>query len=100
MSEQVLTREGASSLAESLRLTNEGFAIRLADRSIDRIVFQFMVMKSGFAALREKLAKPDLPEVDCFAEALKEKLASCLAELSQPHWATAYLRKGLYEFVA
>ena len=100
MSQQVLTREGASSLAESLRLTNEGFAIRLADRSIDRIIFQFMLLKSSFAALREKLSKPELPEVDCFAEAIREKLGVVLAELVSTALARQRTYERLYGFVS
>ena len=100
MSQQVLTREGASSLAESLRLTNEGYAIRLADRSIDRIVFQFMLLKSGFVALREKLTKPDLPDVECFAEAIREKLGVGLAELVSTALARQRTYERLYEFVS
>jgi hypothetical protein len=100
MSQQVLTREGASSLAESLRLTNEGFAMRLADRSIDRIIFQFMLLKGSFVTLREKLAKPDLPDVECFAEAIREKLGVILAELVSTALARQRTYERLYEFVS
>jgi hypothetical protein len=59
-----------------------------------------MLLKSGFTALREKLAKPDLPDVECFAEAVREKLGVVLAELVSTALTQQRTYERLYAFVS
>lgn len=74
ISEEVLTRKGASTIAESLRLANEEYALRLADRCIDRIIFQFFLLQGEYPQIREQEGNAELTDAACFAHALRKKL--------------------------
>lgn len=81
LSQETLTREVASFLAEDLRSRNETFAIRLADRCIDRVIFQFMMLRDGFDEVRESSGLPNMPDAECFFESLKQRLRPALASV-------------------
>jgi ATP-dependent protease ClpP protease subunit len=68
-----ITHESATSLAESLRQTNEGYALELAQQVLARFMFIYMQLESeGFSAIRSKT--PERSDVECLAECMTLKL--------------------------
>jgi ATP-dependent protease ClpP protease subunit len=65
----------ASSMAESLRRTNERYAIALADKSIRRLGFRYAWMHSDLNTYRTRVGKPDLTDVESFIGLLSERLS-------------------------
>jgi ATP-dependent protease ClpP protease subunit len=76
-----ITVEAAQSLADDLEQANALFAIRLAERSIERFMFLFLCERSGFPKVRERLGMPNLPDVDTFGAVLRDKLSPSLRRL-------------------
>ncbi len=74
--QQNVTKEYASSLAEHLKETNEGFALILANRSFRRFFFRYILMKPKFDSLKEELGRPNMEDVECMAELLKRNVES------------------------
>jgi enoyl-CoA hydratase/carnithine racemase len=68
-----ITHESASTLAESLRRSNEGFALELAGRVLNRFFFVYAQLKSKFAAHRE--AEKDASDVECLAHCMTDQLS-------------------------
>jgi ATP-dependent protease ClpP protease subunit len=77
-----ITHESASSLAESLKQSNEGYALELAQRILSRFVFVYLQLEQDFNNVR--LAKPGASDVECLAECMTHKLggSSTLLELA------------------
>jgi ATP-dependent protease ClpP protease subunit len=65
----------ASSMAESLRRTNERYAIALADKSIRRLGFRYAWMHSDLNAYRTRVGKQELTDVESFIGLLSERLS-------------------------
>jgi ATP-dependent protease ClpP protease subunit len=65
----------ASNIADSLRRTNERYAIALADKSVRRLGFRYAWMRSQFDAYRERISKQH-SDLECFVGLLLERLSS------------------------
>lgn len=70
-----VTVETASSLAESLKVSNDRFAMALAAKSNWRFVFRYISSKQDFSQYRTPVNNPDLSDFDCFIELISEKLS-------------------------
>ena len=79
--DEALTHEKASQLAKSLANSNERFAIQLADNCISRFIFRVAALSSGFATVRERLGRPDLPNPSCLIETLRGRISPGLIEV-------------------
>jgi ATP-dependent protease ClpP protease subunit len=73
-SPQVVTKEVAIEMAQTLKETNEGFALELAERAFSRFFFRYIWLKAGFAGLKQELGRGDMSDVECFAEALRRRI--------------------------
>jgi hypothetical protein len=60
---------------ESLRSTNDRYALALAERALSRFGFRYVSQRSHFAAHRIKIAKPAYPELFCFLDIIEEHLS-------------------------
>ncbi len=65
----------ASKIAESLRRTNERYAIALADKSIRRLGFRYAWMHGEFEGYRTRIGK-QRSDIDCFIGLLSERLST------------------------
>jgi len=65
----------ASNIAETLRRTNERYAIALADKSVRRLGFRYAWMRGDFDDYRGRTGKQD-SDVACFIGLLSEKVSS------------------------
>jgi ATP-dependent protease ClpP protease subunit len=70
---QPLTAERTSLLAHVLRLTNDAYAMALAQKAETRFRLKYVLLRPRFKQLRE--AKPHMSDLDCFWELLSEKLS-------------------------
>lgn len=64
----------ASNIADSLRKSNERYAITLADQSIRRVGFRYAWMHTDFAAYRTRTGKTHT-DLECFVGLLTERLS-------------------------
>ena len=87
-----LTQESTSMLANSLRLSNDVYAMQLARKIEDRFSFRFMASRSEFEAIRAKSGKPNMTDVDCFIELIDGKLSADAKKV----WKKAKQRHGRY----
>lgn len=71
-----LTAEDSYSLGDSLGATNEAIALKLANASVQRLVIQYAILKSDFNKFRQENNKPNLSDIDCFANLLRGKIQS------------------------
>jgi ATP-dependent protease ClpP protease subunit len=67
-----ITVEAASSLAEMLQQSNEGFALKLAQQILSRFVFVYLQLENDFPDVR--LQTPRASDVECLAECMTRKL--------------------------
>jgi ATP-dependent protease ClpP protease subunit len=65
----------ASNIAESLRRTNERYAIALADKSVRRLGFRYAWMRGQFDAYRTRVSKQH-SDLECFIGLLLERLST------------------------
>ncbi len=75
-----ITHESASSLAEALRQTNEGYALDLARQVLGRFMFVYMQLESDFPKIRS--LRQDWSDVECLAECMTQRLGG-FSELLQ-----------------
>jgi ATP-dependent protease ClpP protease subunit len=68
-----VTVELAAYLSESLKISNDRYAMTLAKKSEVRFMFRFFVLRSDFAGYRTKVNKPQLTDLECFLGMVKEK---------------------------
>jgi ATP-dependent protease ClpP protease subunit len=68
-----VTVELASFLSESLKLSNDRYAMTLAKKSEVRFMFRFFVLRSAFGEYRTKVNKANLPDLECFLGMVKEQ---------------------------
>jgi len=76
-----LTVEAASFVAESLKVSNDQFAIKLARRSNKRFFFRYIAMRGDFDAYRTKTAKPQLSQLGCFIGMLRERISQAAIQV-------------------
>jgi len=65
----------ASSIAHSLRRTNERYAIGLADKSIRRLGFRYAWLHGQFDAFRARVGKPQESDIACFVGLISERMS-------------------------
>ena len=70
-----VTVETASSLAESLKVSNDRFAMALATKSNWRFVFRYVSLKDEFEEYRTEAQDAELPDFDCFVGIISKKLS-------------------------
>ncbi len=70
----------ASNIAESLRRTNERYAIALADKSVRRLGFRYAWMRSQFDTYRTRVSKQH-SDLECFIGLILERLSTGGAEV-------------------
>ena len=100
-----LTVEGASSLASSLRQSNEFFAIRLARRAFDRFPLRMMQLSAEFQqyinAKHQPLQSPDIrPLIAALGHKLREDKNALVAGAIQRQAAIDALTQSVREHLA
>ena len=71
-----LTVELGSAVTESLKISNDQYAMALARRAESRFMFRFVMTKHEFPGFRQRTGKADLGDLDCFLEIMAETLTS------------------------
>jgi hypothetical protein len=71
-----VTVELGSALTESLKISNEQYAMALARKAVWRFMFRFVMMKHQFPDFRQKSNLPSARDLDCFLGLVSEKLSS------------------------
>lgn len=77
-----MTREVATEISQYLRLRNESYALALARKSINRIVFLNLNLRDEYADQRAS-DNANLSDFECFLAVLSKKLGPAGAELTQ-----------------
>jgi ATP-dependent protease ClpP protease subunit len=81
-----VTVETASLMAESLKISNDRYAMALARKSEWRFMFRFMGLRSKFPEHRTKVNKPKHSELDCFIDLVSDNLSEkAIKILKQAH---------------
>lgn len=88
-----LTAEITSLLGQILRLSNDRYAMELAQKIEERFSFRFIMARTVFGQLREQLKKPQLSDVECFFEYINSRLS----EDGQAVWGRARERHARYK---
>ena len=70
-----ITVESAAAITESLRASNERYAMELAGRSYPRLVFQYVFFRARFEAFRQRAGNEDLSDLECFLGLVSERLS-------------------------
>lgn len=70
-----LTLELTSTLANDLRLANDMYAMKLAEKIDDRFRFRYMLARTDFAGIRAEKSDPGMADLDCFIELIRPKLS-------------------------
>ena len=70
-----ITVEVASNIADSLRRTNEQYAISLAAKSVRRLGFRYAWMRSEFQEFKSKTANPPTTDTECFIGMISERIS-------------------------
>jgi ATP-dependent protease ClpP protease subunit len=81
-----LTMEIASVLTETLKLSNDRYAMTLARKSEIRFMFRFFALRPQFAEYRTKVGKPDFTDIQCFLGMLAEKLSHKADQIVKQAW--------------
>jgi ATP-dependent protease ClpP protease subunit len=71
-----ITVEFAAMLAESMKISNDRYAMALTRKSEWRFMFRFMGLRGKFAGHRASTGKPKLSELDCFVEMIRENIST------------------------
>lgn len=87
-----LTAESTSMLANLLRLSNDIYAMELAQKIDDRFTFRFVMARNDFESLRKEKNTPQLSDLDCFVDLVESKLSPAGKEL----WGKVRARHGRY----
>jgi ATP-dependent protease ClpP protease subunit len=74
-SDKPLTVEETSTIVDRLKGSNEGYAIRLANRADFRAMWRFTSLKDKYDEVREEQKNKQLSNLRCFALYLKDKLS-------------------------
>ena len=75
-----VTREVAAELSQYLTVRNESYALALARRSISRIIFLYLVLRSEYTAHRASI-NSNKSDFECFLDLLPGKLGPVGAKL-------------------
>jgi ClpP protease-like protein len=70
-----ITVEFAAMLAESMKISNDRYAMALTRKSEWRFMFRFMGLRGKFADHRTSAGKPKLSELDCFVEMIRDNIS-------------------------
>lgn len=97
--EEGITLEAAQTIADDLQAANEFFAIRLAERSVERFMFLFLCQRASFQKARTELNLPNAPEVDVFGAILRRQLSFQLRRLPQQALEDYKWAAGLSGFI-
>lgn len=88
-----LTFEATSMLANTLRLSNDYYAMTLARKIEDRFSFRYVTVRSEFDEYRKAMLAPLMTDLDCFVEIISSKLSAGAKKV----WAKAQQRHGRYQ---
>jgi ATP-dependent protease ClpP protease subunit len=96
--DRAITTETAADMAEYLKQTNEGFALTLANRSIDRFIFRFLKLRDEFSDVR---STQDLnwTDIECLTFVLGAKLSSAVSTIPERALERHKRNKELTDFV-
>lgn len=83
----------ASNIADTLRESNEQYAINLAEKSVRRLGFRYVWMRGGFAGFRTKISDPSKTDIECFIGLISARLSVNALKVVQ----RAVLRNQRYE---
>jgi hypothetical protein len=81
-----------------LKQTNEGFALTLANRSIDRFIFRFVQLRDEFSEVRSAV-NSDWQDMECLTFVLSTKLSSAVSKIPERALKKHARNKELTEFV-
>jgi ATP-dependent protease ClpP protease subunit len=70
-----LTFEATSMLANTLRASNDYYAMTLARKIEDRFSFRYVTVRSEFDAFRTQRSSPSMSDLDCFVNIISTKLS-------------------------
>ena len=96
--DRAITTETAADMAEYLKQTNEGFALTLANRSIDRFIFRFLQLRDEFSDVRSTIGH-DSQDMDCLTFVLGTKLSNAVSKIPERALTKHARNKELTEFV-
>jgi hypothetical protein len=88
-----LTFEATSMLADSLRQSNDYYAMALARKIEDRFSFRYVTVRSEFDEFRKTKSAPSMSDLDCFVEIISTKLS----DGAKKEWTKAKERHGRYQ---
>ncbi len=88
-----LTFETSSMLANTLRVSNDYYAMALARKIEDRFSFRYVTVRTEFDAFRTNKSAPSMSDLDCFVEIISTKLSDGARKV----WQKAQQRHGRYQ---
>lgn len=71
-----VTVEFAAMLAESMKISNDRYAMALTRKSEWRFMFRFMGLRGNFADHRTSTGQPTLSELGCFVEMIRDNIST------------------------
>lgn len=71
-----LTAELASVLRESLKSTNDRYAVTLTHRASHRFIWRFVNVRSRFDQVRSKYENSTMSDLDCFLDIVSENISA------------------------
>jgi ATP-dependent Clp protease protease subunit len=86
------TLESTSLLSEYLRLSNDAYAMQLAQKIESRFTFRYFSVRDEFAALRVSKSDPEMSDLNCFINIIREKLSKDAKQI----WDKAIARNRRY----
>jgi len=70
-----LTFELTSNLANTLRIANDEYAMKLAEKIDDRFRFRYMLARAEFIDIRNNGSDSDMTDLECFIKLIRSKLS-------------------------
>ena len=71
-----LTVELASVLRESLKSTNDRYAVTLTHRASSRFIWRFVSVRSEFDRIRNRYQNSTMSDIDCFLDIVSENISA------------------------
>lgn len=81
-----LTMEIASIITETLKLSNDRYAMTLARKSEIRFMFRFFALRPKFAEYRTKVGNANLTDIECFLGMVTEKISHKATQIVKQSW--------------
>jgi ATP-dependent protease ClpP protease subunit len=81
-----VTVELASFITESLKLSNDRYAMTLAKKSEVRFMFRFFALRPEFPAYRTKVGDANLTDLQCFLGLVGEKISHKASKIVGQAW--------------